>query len=352
MRITCHILTILFCFSASSVMTAQSGLKHQNISSFVEYGASVHTGDNTPLWQVSNQHGLSSIDNNTYLRGGAFYTDTIRQWRLEGGLDMAVASGFTSTFILQQAYADIRYKWLGILIGSKEIDSPLLNQQLSSGGLTWSGNARPIPQVWIGLPEYVQVLPRLALKAEMSYGWFTDNKYQRKQVGEDYWYTKSIKYHHKSGFLRIGVPQGKWQLDLGMSLDVQFGGYKSAGMDAGDLGNSWKDYFKVFIPSRGDDSSPEGEQIAYQGNFMGSEHIRMTYRHEDFSISAYLENYYDDFSGMGKLNGFDGLWGIEYKSNHKQAINGFVLEYYQTTNQSGPMHGVDFTVVELSLIHI
>ena len=72
---------------------------------------------------------------------------------------------------------------------------------------------------------------------------------------------------------------------------------------------------------------------------MGSEHIRMTYRHEDFSISAYLENYYDDFSGMGKLNGFDGLWGIEYKSNHKQAINGFVLEYYQTTNQSGTPAG-------------
>ena len=124
MRITCHILTILFCFSASSVMTAQSGLKHQNISSFVEYGASVHTGDNTPLWQVSNQHGLSSIDNNTYLRGGAFYTDTIRQWRLEGGLDMAVASGFTSTFILQQAYADIQYKWLGIPVSYTHLTLP------------------------------------------------------------------------------------------------------------------------------------------------------------------------------------------------------------------------------------
>ena len=83
MRKVCYILTILFCFSASSVMTAQNGLKQQNVSSFVEYGASVHTGDNTPLWQVSNQHGLSSIDNNTYFRGGAFYTDTIRQWRLE-----------------------------------------------------------------------------------------------------------------------------------------------------------------------------------------------------------------------------------------------------------------------------
>lgn len=346
MRIACYIIAALLCSHAPTAVQAQSGLQRQNLSSFVEYGASLHTGENTPLWQVSNRHGLSSIDNNTYLRGGAFYVDTIRNWRLEGGVDMAVASGFTSTFVLQQAYADVRYKWLGLFAGSREIGSPLLNQQLSSGGLTWSGNARPIPQIGVGVPEYIQVLPRLALKAEISYGWFTDNNYQKHQVGEGYWYTKSIKYHHKSGFLRIGVPQGRWQLDLGFSMDVQFGGYKSAGMDAGDLGNSWKDYFKVLIPSRGDESSPEGEQIAFQGNSMGSEHIRMTYRHDDFSLSAYLENYYDDLTGMGKRNGFDGLWGIEYKSGRRQAINGFVVEYYQTTHQSGPMHGLDYSVVE------
>ena len=86
--------------------------------------------------------------------------------------------------------------------------------------MTWSGNARPIPQVQIGIPEYVQLLPRLGLKGEISYGWFTDNKYQREQVGEKYWYTKSIKYHHKEGFLRIGIPKGKWQLELGMTLDT------------------------------------------------------------------------------------------------------------------------------------
>lgn len=239
MRTLCNILVLLLSFLASSAMVAQGGLRQANLSSFVEYGASVHAGDNTPLWQVSNQHGLSSLDNNTYLRGGAFYADTIRRWRLEGGLDMAVATGFTSRFVLQQAYADIRYDWFGLIVGSKEIDSPLLNRQLSSGGLLWSGNARPVPQVWIGLPEYVQVLPRLALKAEISYGWFTDNNYQEEKVGENFWYTKSIKYHHKSGFLRIGVPHGRWQLDVGMSMDVQFGGYKSAGMDAGDLGNEF-----------------------------------------------------------------------------------------------------------------
>ena len=337
---------IIFCLMVF-LFIGKNTMLAQQLSSFVEYGTTLHTGDNTPLWQVSNQQGLTSLDNNTYIRGGISYKHQLGKWKFEEALDLVAAAGFSTTsFIVQQAYVDIRYKWFGFFAGSREQNSPLLNQELSSGGMTWSGNARPIPQVQIGIPEYVQLLPRLGLKGEISYGWFTDNKYQREQVGEKYWYTKSIKYHHKSGFLRIGVPQGKWQLDLGMSLDVQFGGYKSAGIDAGDLGNSWKDYFKVFIPTHGDDSSPEGEQIAYQGNFMGSEHIRMTYRHNDFSISAYMENYYDDFSGMGKLNGFDGLWGVEYKSNHKQAISGFVLEYYQTTNQSGPMHGLDFSEVK------
>ena len=68
-------------------------------------------------------------------------------------LDLVAATGFTSAFIVQQAYVNIRYKWLGFYAGSKELDSPLLNQQLSSGGMTWAGNARPIPQVQIGIPE-------------------------------------------------------------------------------------------------------------------------------------------------------------------------------------------------------
>ena len=42
----------------------------------------------------------------------------------------------------------------------------------------------------------------------------------------------------------------------------------------------------------------------------------------------------------------DGLWGIEFKTENQQAIKGVVVEYFQSTHQSGPMHGVDFTVVE------
>ena len=326
---------ICFCLLVF-LMIGKNAIMAQELSSFVEYGTSVHSGDHTPLWQVSNQQGLSSLDNNTYIRGGVSYKHELGKWKFEEMVDLAAAAGFTSTFVVQQAYVDIRYKWLGFYAGSREKSSPLLN-----GGMTWAGNARPLPQVQIGIPEYVQILPRLGLKGEISYGWFTDNTYQKKQVGNGYWYTKDIKYHHKEGFLRIGVPQGKWQLEIGVTLDTQFGGHKIGGAEPGDLGNGWKDYIRVFFPGHGGEDGPVGEHLAFQGNFLGSEYIKMTYSHPtDFSISAYMDNHFDDFSAMGKLNGWDGLWGLEYKSNHRGSISGVVVEYLQTTNMSGPLHGL------------
>jgi hypothetical protein len=335
--------------AAAEALTASSERSpiEQRLSSFAEFGASLHAGDHAPLWLVSNRHGLSSLNNAAYLRGAVCYRDTLRTWQWRAALDMAVATGFTATFVVQQAYIDLQYRWLRLSAGSKELDSPLLNQTLSSGGLTWSGNARPIPQVRIETAGYVQVSRRLALKAELAYGWMTDNGYLRRRVGAGYSYVKSAKYHHKALFARIGIPHGKWQFDVGMSMDVAFGGYlrNEAGNGFIDLGNRLSDYFKVLIPAAGGADKDIGEQRFFQGNSMGSEHLRLTYRLPRDQFSLYLENYYDDFSGMGKLNGFDGLWGMEWQARRPQPVSGVVLEYYQSTNQSGPLHGIDGTSV-------
>ena len=335
----------MFCFP--QFVSAQNKLE-----SFAEYGATVHTGDNNPLWQVSNVHGMSSLKNNTYLRGGVFYKDTVRNWTFDTGVDLAVGAGMSTICYLQQAYADVRYKWFGIWAGSRELPSEMLNQSLSSGGLSWSGNAHPIPQIAIGVFDYVHLAPKVQFKIKLSFGWLTDGRYQQrnfKQIDAFSTYVKKVKYHHKSFFFLFGDDvKGNWLFEMGLNLEDQFGGYNYKGPYRGNLGNGWKNYWKALIPQRGGEDAPLGDQLQYQGNLLGSEHLRLTYQNKKMALSAYYENYFDDFSGMGKLNGWDGLYGLEYKSKNPAVISGIVLEYYRSMHQSGPLHGENFSPAELT----
>ena len=143
-----------------------------------------------------------------------------------------------------------------------------------------------------------------------------------------------MKYHHKSLFFRFGNPQKHWLFDIGLIVDNQFGGYLINGDSKKDLGNGLKGYIDAFIPNN------QSAELYFAGNLLGSENLKLTYQDDGFAVSAYYINYFDDLSGMGKQNGLDGLWGLEYKSNKRQAINGVVLEYFQSTHQSGSMHGL------------
>lgn len=49
---------IIFCLMVF-LFIGKNTMLAQQLSSFVEYGTTLHTGDNTPLWQVSNQQGLT-----------------------------------------------------------------------------------------------------------------------------------------------------------------------------------------------------------------------------------------------------------------------------------------------------
>ena len=85
---------IIFCLMVF-LFIGKNTMLAQQLSSFVEYGAALHTGDNTPLWQVSNQQGLTSLDNNTYIRGGISYKHQLGKWKFEEALDLVAAAGFS-----------------------------------------------------------------------------------------------------------------------------------------------------------------------------------------------------------------------------------------------------------------
>ncbi|MDD2797076.1 MAG: capsule assembly Wzi family protein [Bacteroidales bacterium] len=315
------------------------------------------SGDHTPFWLVNNRHGLSSLETpNGYVKVGLKNEyDLNKSVDYRVGLDVVKAQNYTSNYILQQAYLDLRFKKFELSMGAKEYNSILKNQRLSSGGMTWSGNARPIPMVRLNTNDYISfpwlLHNRLKLKGSMAFGWFTDGDFQAKNVVFDSqntnssfvnFYNRKVIYHQKMMTADYAFKNSPWAITIALQMDMQFSGDKYS-MKNGVLtmehtSPSFKHYMMALIPSSGDKGSATGDQQYVFGNTLGSEHIMLHYSNPEYEWKVYLENFFEDFGGMAKQNRLDGLWGLEYESKINKGITGVVVEYLQTSDQSGPIH--------------
>ena len=217
-----------------SLLTAQAQERSlfDSLTYRAELQGTVSGGDHNPLWLHSNKYGLSSLKNtNGYLRGAIerpLSLDNGRKWGIGYGLDVAVAAGFTSKLIVQQAFVEARWLKGTLTVGAKEYPMELKNQELSSGAQTFGINARPIPQVRLALPDY-WIIPHtkkwLAFKGHIAYGKTTDDKWQKDFTNQQHKYTEDMLYHSKAGYLKIGNPEDVlFSVELGAEFATQFGG--------------------------------------------------------------------------------------------------------------------------------
>lgn len=332
----------------------------------VSYEASVWgnagSGDFAPYYIASNNHGILSQTNNALLRLGA-WRDMDMTKRFSYGYGVSFVTGYgsgtgyerynpvTNEFYsheerpssawLQQLYGEIKYRGVFMTVGLKEQTSKMLNTGLSSGDLVESGNARPIPEVRAGFNDF-QDIPFtngwVQIDGEISYGKFTDNNYMRNHYNYyNYHLTTGSWYTYKQAYFRT-KPSERFSVTIGAQAAGVFGG-TTVTYRHGKLVDSYKhpdklgEFFEMFIPRN---TSEEGFVL---GNHLGSWDFMVRYRFKnDDELKGYFQWLWEDGSGIGKLNGYDGLWGIEYKSSRKGIVNGAVVEYLDFTNQSGPMH--------------
>jgi hypothetical protein len=128
---------------------------------------------------------------------------------------------------------------------------------------------------------------------------------------------------------------------------VQFGGKQHAYNKEGvftskEKPTDLKACFDVFLPL-GDSNYAEHDAMEdwIFGNHVGMMTVQFGWNiNKNHLLQAYVDNPFEDGSGIRKGNGWDGLWGLEYtnKLSGAQYIRGVVVEYFQTTNQSGPIH--------------
>jgi hypothetical protein len=318
----------------------------------IDYKAELFTvlgqGDYTPFWITSNTYGVVPLkSNNAYLRTALSWDQMLSEdWKLEAGVDLITATNHTSDVWIQQFYADISFQQVKLSIGSKERYNSMLDRKLSVGDFDYSGNARPIPEVYFSVPEFT-IVPLtkeiFRFKADFALGKAFENKYIRETKPQGADYSLDVLWHHKSLFFKLEDPREQFPFSLlfGLEHAVQWGGWTSH-KSFGKLPGSIKDCLRVILGKQGGDNALEGDQVNVLGNHQGTYNIKLGYKHPLFEMALYKQHYYDDNSGMEYANWRDGIWGVEAEFFRQSYVKKIVLEYFQSTNQSGSMHFLEY----------
>lgn len=366
-RTTCMLAAIGLCVSAAiglCVSAAMPVMAELPVGYKVEAIINAGSGDFAPYYVSSNRHGILTQNKDAMIHAAVLKplaTDT----RFSYGFGIEAVGGYSSSseylrfdgtsgglvnrdvspapIFLQQLFGEIKYRGVFLTVGMKQHESVLLNFSLSSGDLVESGNSRPIPEVRLGFVDF-QDIPFtdgwLQIQGEISYGKFADNNWMKHHYNYYNWHINlGGFYTYKRAYFRT-KPAEALSVTVGMQTAGMFGGITSQYVK-GEMvrqtkcPQSVKAFFKMFIPSK---NSGSGEFV--DGNFLGSWDVLARYRLSGGgNLKAYVQKPWEDGSGIGWLNGFDGVWGLEYESADRNAIvSGVVVEYLDFTNQSGPIH--------------
>lgn len=330
-----------------------------------ELSINAGSGDFAPYYIASGRGGTITQQGSALLNASLWHPiDSTKQFSYGFGAEMwsgyatstsyaqysAEAQKWTSHSLhparlwLQQLYGEVKYRCLTLTAGMKQAHSPLLNSNLSSGDLVMSGNARPMAGVTIGSINY-QPIPFtrgwVNIDAQLGYYKPGDNNWMSDHYN---YFSHSLTTGYTFNYKRLHFrtkPNQPWVFTIGAQAACQFGGTRVLYNDGKvektiKMKTNFKSLIHTIIPGGG---STDGDQQYVEGNHLGSWDMMLSHQlpHGN-TIKAYYQSLWEDGSGIGKLNGFDGLWGIEYCANKPSIVSGALLEYLDFTNQSGPIH--------------
>ena len=274
------------------------------------------------------------------------YSSSVTYQRYDPATEMMTSnSQHPARLWLQQLWVEGKHRGVFLTIGQKDIDPGFVNRSLSSGDMVMSGNARAPFGARIGFVNF-QDIPFtngwVQIKGEIGYYRLADSKwlenhynYYNDYITTHYW------FNYKNTYFRTN-PSKPLVFTLGMQAACLFAGTATYY----DQGVVWREvrmkadagaFWHAFIPGNGGENL--GDKIYVEGNHVGSWDMALEYKlSSDKLIRGYYQSPFEDGSGIGKCNGFDGLWGVEYRSKGRGLVTGAVAEFLTLMNQSGPLH--------------
>jgi len=311
-----------------SILSIKSFSQNEGINYTIETGTVVSTGENLPFWLLSNRHGQFSNNPNQVFGKFSLKRELQEDKRFDiaYGISLNGRLDNNADVYFEEWYAKVKYRFLRLDMGSLRKSFGVQDSELSSGGMLWSGNARPLPGISLSTNHYIEVpftKGLIQFNGGMSHGWF-----------DDYPGIKDVWLHHKWLMIKVGG-QSRMHITGGLHHFAQWGGVSDK---YERLGRDLPTFWKVFIGNGGNENSPVPEQINAAGNHLGSYNFRFDYSLKDFDLGFYWESVFEDNSGRKLRNFPDGLYGFNIKNkNQKSLISDLVVEFLATDNQSGPV---------------
>jgi len=277
------------------------------------------------------------------LWGGYASSTDYEKWDAQAGT-MVTNPQHPARVWVQQAYVEGKYRGVMASVGARRLASPILNTALSSGDLIMSANARPPIGARAGFVNF-QNIPFtrgwVQITGEMGYYRLGDGKwlenhynYYNNYVTTGYW------FNYKNIYFRTN-PTKPFVFTIGAQASCQFAGdqrfyEKGVNTSTVKMDLNAKAFFRALVAGSGGGNS--GDHFV-EGNHVGTWDVILQYRFKGgHVIKGYHQRLWEDGSGIGWCNGWDGLYGIEYAAPGRSIVSGAVVEYIDFTNQSGSIH--------------
>jgi hypothetical protein len=355
-----HLAGILLACLLSLLAPAQTSTTAYRAETF----ASAATGAHTPFWTANHNWGMTSLaPNNFYLRAALNHQQTLNpQTSWQAGIDLATGShsAYGNAWI-QQLYAQLNWKIWRIDLGAREDYVSLLDPYLSSGDMSLSNHARPIPELKISLPDFL-LIPRtkgrLYFKGDFALGRYFDGEWQKNTALPHLQsYTQDVLSHHKAVYFRLGnIEREKLQFTLGFTHYAQWGGVLNIRhthyynpdypdgtpyYDVTRQPQGFNELLRMMFAQKGSENASDADKTNVAGSHWGTYIANFDYRPApNHQFQLYYLHFFEDGSSMNPRSFMDMILGIRYKNKAPKLLSAALFEYIYTKNQSGSIHFV------------
>ena len=331
-------LLLIFLF----VVPAMASAQNWTVDWYSSVRAAGTTGEYMPFWARTGEDGLIPIKSSGLVTAGADLTYRHQNgFYFSAGTNLAGALAQKSPLntepvygMIDRLYVSGGWKMLHLDLGMKPRDMELSDLSISCGNVMYSRNARNIPGInawtdWL----YFEKGHWVGIKGNLAHYRMIDNRY-----------VTGTLLHNKALSLKFALGR-KVDLTVGLEHWAQYGGISPK---YGTTPIGIDDYIRIFFAQKGGDEATLSDQVNVLGNHLGKECIRFDWRHSDFTMTVQYDKPFEDGSGMKYRNAPDGVWSLQFAFNDREAlVTDFVLEYINTTWQTGPYHDRPATEEEM-----